>query len=78
MNLSPGTSLNQLLANAATRRLLVGWLPIISVGVLLFWLGGMPPTAWKLLIQILSYWNVLQASLEEYSSFSLLYSFNRS
>jgi hypothetical protein len=55
---------NGSLSHAVTRRLLIVWLPIIIVGVVIFWLsGGMPPASWLLLLQIVSRWNGLQAAL---------------
>jgi hypothetical protein len=42
-------------------RLFVSWLPIILVGIVLYWIsGGLPPTSWKLLLQVLQRWSALQ------------------
>jgi len=64
MNASSSTSANSWLSHVVTRRLLIVWLPIIIVGVMIFCLsGGMPPTSWLLLLQMLSRWSRLQTSL---------------
>jgi hypothetical protein len=42
-------------------RLFVGWLPIILVGIILYWIsGGLPPTAWRLLLRVMLRWSALQ------------------
>jgi hypothetical protein len=51
-------------SSAAKQRLIIGWLSIILVGVLIFWLpGGLPPTPWLLLGYLLIRWGTLQPAL---------------
>ena len=64
MDATSSTLANSSLLRAVAQRLLMVWLPIIVVGVVIFWLsGGMPPASWLLLIQMLGRWSGLQATL---------------
>lgn len=52
------------MSSALMRRLLVGWLPILVVAIVIYWLsGGLPPTVWVLLGRVLLRWSALQAIL---------------
>ncbi len=64
MNSSPATAPEKQRPNAIVQRLLIVWLPILVVAALIFWLsGGMPPAVLRLLLQMLSHWHSLQATL---------------
>lgn len=64
MNISSNTFANNSLLPIMARRLLIVWLPMIIVGVVIFWLsGGIPPASWLLLFQMMSRWSGLQVTL---------------
>jgi len=64
MNTLSNTVVHRSLTHIVTQRLLIVWLPIVIVGVAIFWLsGGIPPASWLLLFEMLGRWSDLQAAL---------------
>ncbi len=60
---SPNSLPSKTQPSTPIRYLLRSWLPIIIVGIIIFYLsGGFPPTVWILLSQMLSRWKTLQAT----------------
>jgi hypothetical protein len=61
MSSSRSALANNAFVSVTKKRILPGWLPILVVAIVVFWLsGGLPPTAWRLLFEMLIHWHALQ------------------